>query len=100
MLQVLFLERVKKLLTKDMQESLIALNYITGKAIKNQDLSEEDANSILLCLSTLLEDEHFGRRFLRWLGDLTKLRSVREQAKKIPFGEAGLRIFCNLVRKL
>jgi len=88
------------LLTEDEKNALTALKVTADVILGQNEFTTQNSQNILTCLWTILQNPIFSRQFLHWLGDLTKLPVVKENAKKHPFGETGLRIFAKIVRSL
>jgi len=85
------------MLTEDEHRALRALSALAQDAMQRNDLDIEHTRGILTCLWSLLQNTSFLTEFLHWLGNLAKLPDVEAEAKKIPFGMTGLKIFCKIV---
>ena len=90
------------MLDPETKKALQVIRYRIGQALQRDDLTLQDFEDILVCLAALIKTGPFISKFLRWLGQFTRMPEVVEGARQKGGSAAvwGLNLFGKIVRKL
>ena len=88
------------MLDPQQKQALRVLRIRIGQMLERDEYNLKDLEDILVCLTSLISEDPFTSKFLKWLGKFCETEEILKTAEKYWGARTGLKTFARIVRGL